>query len=110
MKLEKGFHPVAFTVEILRRRANRVLVVLGPLNEHMLAQQSLPHYIRRKQQVESWLRQQKIACCVPQVLPSEDYADASHPLPDGYARLAAEIFRDPSFRQFSATAPPPGPR
>ncbi|MHC4176357.1 MAG: hypothetical protein ACYSWU_02555 [Planctomycetota bacterium] len=84
------------TVETLRARGNRVFVLVGPFNEHMLTPQSLETYKRRKREVEAWLRQEKVAHCVPAALPSEYYADASHPLAEGY-RLLAERLLDESF-------------
>jgi hypothetical protein len=47
--------------------------------------------------VEAWLREHGIPCCAPAALPSELYADASHPLGDGYALLAKRLLEDQSF-------------
>jgi hypothetical protein len=75
-------------VEILRDRANHVFVLLGPFNEHMLADKSLEDYQKVKAGLESWLREEGIAYAAPPPLPSDYYADASHPLATGYALLA----------------------
>lgn len=90
------------TLDILQRRGNRVLVLLGPLNEHMLTQRSLAVYQQRKAGVETWLKQQNIACVAPPPLPSALYADASHPLSEGYALLAKHLFEDDASGLFSA--------
>jgi hypothetical protein len=37
---------------------------------------------------------------VPETLPSALYADASHPLTEGYALLAKRISADPQFRNW----------
>jgi hypothetical protein len=37
---------------------------------------------------------------MPDVLPSELYADASHPLTEGYALLAKEIWADQVFQKW----------
>jgi hypothetical protein len=79
------------TVEILQGRKNRLLVVVGPFNEHMLTNESLQFYTKLRHGVTSWLESKGIACCVPSLLPSELYADASHPLAEGYAALARQV-------------------
>ena len=87
-------------VEILQRRRNRVFVLVGPFNEHMLTPGSLEVYNLRKVQVEAWLKGREIPHFVPAALPSEQYADASHPLSEGYAMLARQLFENEAFRRF----------
>jgi len=89
------------TIEILRRRGNRVFVVIGPFNEHMLTDASLAVYRQRKQEAETWLRDRGVPCTIPAVLPSEVYADASHPLSEGYRLLAQRLADDEAFRAFT---------
>jgi hypothetical protein len=88
------------TVEILRARGNRVFVLVGPFNEHMLTPESLKVYKSRLRDVEAWLQQNQVAYYVAAALPSEDYADASHPLAEGYRRLAERLCAHPSFLDF----------
>ena len=78
-------------VEILRGRGNRVLVVLGPFNEHMLTADSREAYRKLQQEVAERLRAASVPCFAPEPLPSEEYADASHPLSAGYRRLAEQL-------------------
>lgn len=80
-------------VEVLRSRGNRVLVVVGPFNEHMLAESSRERYSKLKHGIGERLRALDVSCFVPEVLPSEEYADASHPLNAGYRRVAEQILR-----------------
>jgi len=91
------------SVEILRARGNRVLVVVGPLNEHMFAAkpESLQAYAAMKQEVEAWLKAEGLPYCFPAPLPSDDYADTSHPLDVGYARLAERLLQDDVFVEFA---------
>jgi hypothetical protein len=89
------------TVELLRRRNNRVFVLVGPFNEHMLGEQSCQAYQARKRQVEDWLQENGVPHHVPPPLASPLYADASHPLAEGYATLAGELLDDAEFRKFS---------
>jgi len=86
------------TVELLQARGNRLFVLVGPFNEHMLQAESKENYERVKTEIESWLKQKKIAYYIPPVLPSEFYRDVSHPLAKGYEMLAEEIVENPSFR------------
>jgi hypothetical protein len=80
-------------IEILEGRGNQVFVLVGPFNEHMLTAANLSEYQRTIAAVESWLRENNIPYLAPPALPSELYADSSHPLAEGYALLAAEILR-----------------
>jgi len=58
VELETSFQWRSFrrTIEILQERGNRVFVVLGPFNEHMLTEESLKTYKRRQSEVEAWLQ------------------------------------------------------
>ncbi len=87
-------------VETLLARGNRVFVVVGPFNEHMIAEKSRPAYENIKQAVAAWLDGQPLEYHVAEPLPSELYADASHPLSDGYALLAERLLDQESFCQF----------
>jgi hypothetical protein len=78
-------------VETLQRRGNRVFVLVGPLNEHMMTPASLERYQKVKGTIKAWLVNKQIAHLVPEALPSEQYADASHPLAAGYEALARQV-------------------
>ena len=88
------------TIELLQARGNHVFVVVGPFNEHKLTDKSRATYRQRIEQVESWLVERKIPHCMASLLPSEEYADGSHPLSGGYARLARQLFDDKDFGVF----------
>jgi len=87
-------------LEILERRGNRVFVLVGPFNEYMLTKASRLAYAEQKRRAEAWLREQDIAYWAPSALRSDLYADASHPLAGGYARLAAGLLQHPAFIAF----------
>jgi hypothetical protein len=80
-------------VDVLKRRGNQVFVLVGPFNEHMLSDKSLPAYQKLKAGIEAWLEETNVAFAAPPALPSELYADASHPLAGGYAKLARQVFK-----------------
>ncbi len=84
----------------LRARGNDVLVVLGPFNEHLLAEDNRPAYRKLRDGIATWLQQNQIPVVVPEILPSGLYADASHPLTEGYELLAKRIYADERFRRW----------
>jgi len=88
------------TVDTLRGRHCDVLVILGPFNESMVAPDQQPTYRELRDGIAASLRARRIAAIVPAVLPSNLYADASHPLTDGYALLAGRIYHDPEFQRW----------
>jgi hypothetical protein len=93
------------TVEMLRARGSRVFVLVGPFNEPMLEPASLAAYKERTREVAAWLGGRGIPCRAPAALPSQFYADASHPLADGYRLLAEGLLADEEFRRFCELGP-----
>lgn len=104
VELDTAFQWCSFRrlVGILEARGNRVFVLVGPFNEHMLKGDSLDTYLEMKSQIAAWLRERGIAHYVAPALPSEYYADASHPLSEGYAMLAEQLFENEEFVRFRA--------
>ena len=86
------------SIEILKARGNSVFVLVGPFNEHMLKGKSIDTYRRMKSEIETWLRRNNVPYYMPEALPSDLYVDASHPLSEGYAMLAKQLFENKSFR------------
>jgi hypothetical protein len=78
-------------INLLQKRGNRVFVLVGPFNEHMLTDKSLNDYQRVKAAITAWLHDNGVRYAAPPALPSESYADASHPLSDGYELLARQL-------------------
>jgi hypothetical protein len=87
-------------VGILRERGNDVLVVLGPFNEHLMADESRRAYRKFRDETAAWLSRNQIPHLTPELLPSALYADASHPLTEGYELLARNIYRDGTFQKW----------
>jgi len=79
----------------------RVFVVVGPFNEHMLEDEALAAYKRLTRQAQAWLDARGIPYLAPEALPSRLYADASHPLAEGYRRLAETLLADKAFQEFN---------
>jgi hypothetical protein len=90
-------------VALLRERGNQVLVVVGPFNEHLMAEENRPAYRRIRDGMVSWLEQNQIPHIVPDLLPALLYADASHPLTEGYRRIAEQIYRDERFQEWAGS-------
>jgi hypothetical protein len=102
VELDRSLQWAAFqrTIGLLRQRGNDVLVILGPFNEHMVAEDQRPDFRRLCSGIAAWLGENHIALVAPETLPSQLYGDASHPLTDGYALLAQRISRDEAFRRW----------
>lgn len=88
-------------VERLRARGADVLVLVGPFNESMLTDTNRATYTRWREKVASWLKEQGVPAFLPAALPSGLYADASHPLTEGYALLAKQLWADPTFQAWA---------
>ena len=86
------------TLALLKERGNDVLVVLGPFNEHIMAEENRAAYRTIYDGIAAWLRQNQVKAVLPETLPSVLYADASHPLTEGYALLAKRIAADETFK------------
>ena len=84
----------------LQDRGNDVMVVLGPFNEHMMAEENRPAYRKIRDGVAAWLEKNKVPHVVPETLPSALYADASHPLTEGYELLAKQINQSEAFQKW----------
>jgi hypothetical protein len=91
-------------VELLRQRGNRVFVLVGPFNEHLLTPPSLKRYQQVKATIAAWLREKRIPHAVPPPLPRDQYGDASHPLAAGYEQLAHDLTSDAFFRPRASNA------
>ena len=87
-------------VKELRARGDSVFVVVGPFNEHMVAEDNMATYRKLRGEISEWLKQNQIPNAIPETLPSELYADGSHPLTQGYQLLAKEIYADPQFQSW----------
>lgn len=82
------------TLQILRERGNNVLVIVGPFNENLVARDNRAPFLKLRDGIAAWLKQNQIPHFVPEPLPSELYADASHPLTAGYELLAKQTLED----------------
>ncbi|MBI4325274.1 MAG: hypothetical protein HY674_08425 [Chloroflexi bacterium] len=86
--------------KLLRERGNDVLVLIGPFNEHIMTEDNRAAFRRLRDGMAAWLVQNQVPSVTPAALPSELYADASHPLTDGYALLAKQLSQNESFRKW----------
>lgn len=88
--------------QLLRARGNDVLVVVGPFNEHLMAEDNRAAYRQLRDGVAAWLKHNGIPHITSEPLPSSLYADASHPLSEGYRTLAQQLHRDATFQAWKA--------
>jgi hypothetical protein len=87
-------------VHLLKSRGNDVFVVVGPLNQHLLTEANQGRFKKLRGGVTNWLKQSEIPHFAPDPLPTEMYADASHPLTQGYQQLAEKILAEKSFKDW----------
>jgi len=94
-------------VEYLLARGNRVCVLVAPFNPYVQVPESRARYDGLVADMVGWLEAQGgLVVIRAEPLPGNEYADASHPLAAGYARLAGELAADPRFRPwFTGGAP-----
>jgi hypothetical protein len=88
------------TIALLRSQGNRVFVLLGPFNTHALTGASRARYERLTGEMTRWLGREGVPYYAPPALPTDLYADASHPLGVGYRRLAEQLSESPSFQEW----------
>jgi hypothetical protein len=102
VELEQSLQWAAFQrlVKLLQSRNNDVLVLVGPFNEHIMAEENRPAFRRLRDGVAEWLAKNHIAHTLPETLPSALYADASHPLTEGYQLLATRLRSDAAFQKW----------
>ena len=100
--LNKSVQWAAFQrlVQLLRQRGNDVLVIVGPFNEHMIAPEQRRTFHGLRDGIVAWLASERVPSIVPPTLASPLYADASHPLTEGYAELARQISQDQTFKNW----------
>ena len=92
-------------VGLLRSRGNDVLVVVGPFNVDMVETDNRSAFVGLRDGIVRWLAEQKVPTVVPEPLPSAMYADASHPLTEGYELLARRLEADATFRRWLGGQP-----
>ena len=64
------WHSFQRAVQILKRRGNRVSVLLGPFNEHLLSEENAAEFHKLRSAVESWLDQESVPHLAPAPLPT----------------------------------------
>jgi lysophospholipase L1-like esterase len=79
------------TVGKLLAQHNDVVVIVGPFNEHMIAADNKPAFEAVRNGIIGFLKEHPAKFIAPEVLPSELYADGSHPLTRGYEELAERV-------------------
>lgn len=78
-------------------RSNDLFVLIGPLNNHMFNKMTTSKANQLRDEASEWLKSMHIDHWSPDPLPSNHYADASHPLTHGYEMLAKELLKNKSF-------------
>jgi hypothetical protein len=92
------WHSFRQAVGLLKERRNKVFVLVGPFNEHMLDAEDAATYDRIKKTIDEWLTASGVPHWMAPALPASLYADLSHPVADGDASLARQLLNEPAFK------------
>lgn len=80
-------------LDLLSLRSNRVLVVIGPMNEPMMRPEMRSGYQRVKQELQDRLKARGVHAILAPPLPPALFADICHPIGSGYEQLARELLK-----------------
>ena len=107
LPLEKSRQWKAFEgiISILQNNNNKVLVMVGPINPYILTKESLSKYRKLQNDIKDFLEKKKIDCCIVPDMPSETYADASHPLEKGYQIIADKLYETDFIKKALSSEP-----
>jgi hypothetical protein len=94
------WHAFQRLVSRLQSRGNDVYVIVGPLNQHKLTVANRGRFLKLENGVGRWLSKNNVRYWIAATLPSKSYADASHPLTEGYRELAGKILGEQSFTEW----------
>jgi hypothetical protein len=80
-------------LDLLHVRSNRVLVLIGPMNEPMMRPAMRVGYQTLKQTVQERLKARGVRTYLAPALPTELFTDICHPLGAGYELLARDFLK-----------------
>lgn len=86
----------------LRSHGNQVVVVIGPFNEHIIEEENKAGFRQLRDGISTNLKSAGAVVIALETLPSELYADASHPLTKGYELLAQRLLENAEFTRIIA--------
>ncbi|MCG2658935.1 MAG: hypothetical protein L6437_01645 [Kiritimatiellae bacterium] len=106
VRLENSYQWAHFKkiIDILNSRNNAVFVLIGPFNPDVLTEEGLKGYMQIRQDVETWLDKQGLPYHIVSEMPPEYYADATHPLGQGYETIAEQLMGNSAFRDWLVSA------
>ncbi len=87
-------------LKLLEARGNDVFVIFGTFNHHMLTEQSAAKYRIIRGEIVTWLSENNVKFYSAGDLPSELFADGSHPLANGYTIIAEKLYNDEAFQSW----------
>ncbi len=87
-------------IKILIERDNKVYVLFGPFNPYILTEESYQRFQSMKSDMEKWFKENNLSYYSVPDLPSDYYADGSHPLKEGYKKIAADLCKTESFKKW----------
>jgi hypothetical protein len=88
------------TIELLRERGASVFVLFVPINPYLQTEGSRARGEAQAKDAIAWLEAERIPYYCADGLQSVQYADASHPLADGYAAIARRLKECSAFKEW----------
>jgi lysophospholipase L1-like esterase len=104
VKLDESTQWAAFsdTLKLLKSRNNKVCVMIGSINPYILTKTSLKKYDELNQAIIKQLKADNVEYVAMPKLPSDYYADASHPLGKGYEIMADTILKTELMKKYQS--------
>ncbi|MBT4482690.1 MAG: hypothetical protein HOC71_03320 [Candidatus Latescibacteria bacterium] len=87
-------------IKILIERENNIYILFGPFNPYILTEESYQRFQSMKSDMEKWFLENNLSYYSVPDLPSDYYADGSHPLKEGYKKIAVDLFKTESFKKW----------
>lgn len=102
LPLEDSYQWQSFqeVIALLESRGNKVFVLLGPFNTHLMSTGSLERYGILEKSIIDWLQEKGLPYNATITIPSEEFGDASHPLAHGYELIAQQLLEDQAFQKW----------
>lgn len=88
------------TIELLRGRGASVFVLFVPINPYLQTDESRARGEAQARDAKTWLGASGLPYYCADGLESVQYADASHPLADGYAAIARRLKECSAFKEW----------
>ncbi|MCD8535048.1 MAG: hypothetical protein LR011_09785 [Verrucomicrobia bacterium] len=97
MESSLQFRAIQNLIVFLKKKKADFFVLIGPLNAHMMDAESRAECAAIERRLSEMLTGMGVGHMRAETLPSDQYADTSHPLSSGYRSLADQLADNPDF-------------